>query len=175
LKVRHPSNFNTRRKHARRSEYGAARVQSRRRFRPGDRQKNFKEARALLAPWLQKQVTAKQLQTVISNNMIEDVAPDDCTAIGNDSTLEELRSHYREYHKDDPARMLTTTTEFGTWGPPSVFIANEITDSNFRQWMWIDFTPDPESDTMVDFCLRVYVIVVELNGEMKIGYVEPGE
>jgi very-short-patch-repair endonuclease len=41
--------------------------------------------------------------------------------------------------------------------------------------MWIDFTPDPESDTMVDFCLRVYVIVVELDGEMKIGYVEPGE
>jgi hypothetical protein len=137
--------------------------------------KNFKEARALLAPWLQNQVTAKQLQTVISNNMIEDVAPDDCIALGNDSTLEELRSHYREYHKDDPTRTLTTTTEFGTWGPPSVFIANEITDSNFRQWMWIDFTPDPESDTMVDFCLRVYVIVVELDGEMKIGYVEPGE
>jgi hypothetical protein len=136
---------------------------------------NFKEARALLAPWLQKQVTAKQLQTVISKNMIEDIPPEECSAAGNDTTLDELRSHYREYYKDDPTRTLTTTKEFGTWGPPSIVIADEITDSNFRQWMWLDFTPDPESDTLVDYCLRLYVIVVEVNGVMKIGYIEPGD
>ena len=137
--------------------------------------KKFKDACALLAPWLQKQVTAKQLQTIVTQNMIEDVAPDDCVAMGNDSTLEELQSHYREYYKDDRTRTVTTTKEFGTWGVPSVFIDDEITESNFRQWMWLDFTPDPESDAQVDYCLRLYLIVVEVDNTMKIGYIEPGE
>jgi hypothetical protein len=137
--------------------------------------RDFKTARTLLAPWLQKQVTAKKLQTLIEKHRISDDAPEDCTVTGNDSTLDELRSHYKEYHNDDATRTLTTTQEFGEWGPPSISIANEITPANFRQWMWIDFTPDPDSGALVDYCLRLYVIVAEVDGVMTIGYLEPGD
>jgi hypothetical protein len=137
--------------------------------------RDFKTARTLLAPWLQKQVTAKRMQAIIAKQMISDDVPIDCAAIGNDSTLDELRSHYSEYHKDDRTRTLTTTEEFGEWGPPSIHIADEITPANFRQWMWLDFTPDPESGALVDYCLRMYVIVVDLDGVMKIGHLEPAD
>jgi hypothetical protein len=41
--------------------------------------------------------------------------------------------------------------------------------------MWLDFTPDPESGALVDYCLRLYVIVVDLDGVMKIGHLEPAD
>ena len=137
--------------------------------------RDFKTARTLLAPWLQKQVTAKRLQTLIARHMISDDAPADCTAIGNDTTLDELRSHYREYYKDDLTRTLANTEEFGEWGPPSIAIPDELTAADFRQWMWIDFTPDPDGGALVDYCLRLYVVIVEVDGSMKVGYLEPGD
>jgi hypothetical protein len=136
---------------------------------------DFKAARAVLAPWVQKQLTAKRLKEFVAKHMIEDVMPADCVAIGNDSTLDELRSHYTEYYKDDRTRNLLTVEEFGTWGPPSIAIDDGITPDNFRQWMWLDFTPDEESGAHVDYCLRLYLIVVEVAGAMKIGYLEPGD
>jgi hypothetical protein len=137
--------------------------------------RDFKTARSMLAPWLQKQVTAKKLQAIIEKHMISDDAPEDCTATGNDSTLDDMRYHYREYYKDDTARTLATTEDFGEWGPPSIVLAKEITPDNFLQWMWIDFTPDPGSGAMVDYCLRLYIIAVNAGDGIKIGHLEPGD
>jgi hypothetical protein len=54
-------------------------------------------------------------------------------------------------------------------------IAAEITASNLRQWMGIEFSPDPEGDSDPDCRLELWLIVVELEGAMRIGHLEPGE
>jgi hypothetical protein len=41
--------------------------------------------------------------------------------------------------------------------------------------MTIEFTPDPEGKSECDYCLRLWLIVVEFNGAMMIGHLEPGE
>ena len=136
---------------------------------------DFKTAHSLLAPWLTKQVTAKKLQAILKKEFIDDVPPVDFDVGGNDTTLDELRDHYREYHKDDRTKTLATAEEFGAYGPPSIYVADEITTANYRQWMSIEFTPDPDGDSGLDYCLRLWVIVVESEDTMCIGHLEPGE
>jgi hypothetical protein len=136
---------------------------------------DFEAARACLAPWLQGQVDAKQLRSILRKEFIDDVEPADFAIGGNDSTLDDLRAHYREYHEDNRALTLATATEFGAFGPPSIHIADEVTPANFRQWMSIEFTPDPESESELDYCLRLWLIVVDVDGAMSIGHLEPGE
>ena len=136
---------------------------------------DFSAAHARLAPWLRRQVTPQRLHRILHAAMIDGVAPGEFSTGGNNSTVDELRAHYREYHKDDDSRTLATTDDFGAWGQPSIYIANEITPANFRQWMWIELAPDPEEEADVDFCLKLWLIVVELEGAMVIGHLEPGE
>jgi hypothetical protein len=136
---------------------------------------DFKTAHALLAPWLRKQVTAKKLQSILDKERLADLELMDFAMSGNDSTLEELRSHYAEYHDDDPDLTLATAEEFGAYGPPSIHIPNEVTPENFRQWMSLEFTPDPDNEAGLDYCLKVWVIVVESDGVMRIGHLKPGE
>ena len=94
---------------------------------------------------------------------------------GNDSTLDELRSHYVEYHRNDRSRTFTAVDEFGEWGPPSIYLNDEITNDNFRQWSLLEFTPDPEAGSELDYLLRLWLIVVDVNGQMRIGHLEPGD
>ena len=136
---------------------------------------DYDAAHALLAPWLQRQVTAAQLRAIIKKEFFAELAPVDFAMSGNDSTLDELREHYTEYHKGDTSRTLATAESFGDWGPPSIHIADEITAENFRQWFSIDLTPEEENEFDLDFILRLWLIAVEIDGEMKIGHLEPGE
>jgi hypothetical protein len=134
---------------------------------------DHKAAHQLLAPWLQKQVTSKQLQTVLRKQLLDDVLATDFVVSGNESTLGDLRGHYREYYKDDATRTLTSVESFGEWGPPSVHVDDAITSANFRQWMALELTPDEGS--MLDYCLRLWLIVVEVDGRFCIGHLEPGD
>ena len=136
---------------------------------------DYAAAHALLAPWLQQQVTPAQLESIIKKQFFAELAPIDFAVSGNDSTLEELREHYAEYHEGDASRTLATAETFGEWGPPSIHIAHEITPANFRQWMSIDLTPDEDNEFGLDFILRLFLIVVDVDGAMKIGHLEPGE
>ena len=136
---------------------------------------DYKAAHQLLAPWLQKQVTPKKLGAIIKKQFFADVAAVDFVVSGNDSTLDELRGHYGEYHEDDATRTLASLDEFGEWGPPSIYIADEITPANYRGWMSIDLTPELDDASGLDYCLRLWLIVVELDGSMRLGHVEPGE
>jgi hypothetical protein len=72
-------------------------------------------------------------------------------------------------------RSSTVAWHLGDWGPPSVYIADEITTDNFRQWMSIDVTPDPDNEPGLDYILRLWLIVVDVGGAMNIGYLEPGQ
>lgn len=111
---------------------------------------DFKVAHALLAPWLQKKMTAAKLRAFVKEHLLDESAPADFQSSGNDSTLEELRGFVQE--RDIP---------------------QAVTAENFRQWMMLDFTPDPDAGSTLDYNLRVWLIVVEIEGAMKIGYFEP--
>jgi hypothetical protein len=136
---------------------------------------DYDAAHAFLAPWLQRQVTATQLRSIVKKEFLADLPPIDFVASGNDSTLAELREHYAEYHESDATRTLATVESFGDWGPPSIYVAAEITPGNFRQWLSIDLTPDPDNEFGLDFILRLWLIAVDVDGTMKVGHLEPGE
>jgi hypothetical protein len=136
---------------------------------------DYAAAHALLTPWLQQQVTAAQLESIIKKEFIADLAPVDFAVSGNDSTLDELREHYAEYHENDASRTLATVESFGDWGPPSIHIADEITPANYRQWLSIELTPEEDNEFGLDFILRLWLIVVEVEGGMRVGHLEPGE
>ena len=89
-------------------------------------------------------------------------------AAGND------RCEAAEQHPQGRAHR-TTAKEFGAFGPPSIYIADEVTSANFRQWMSLEFTPDPDGESALDYCLRLWLIVVDVDGAMLIGHLEPGE
>ena len=136
---------------------------------------DYKAAHKLLAPWLQKQVTPKKLRTILTKELLADATPVDFVISGNDSTLDELRDHYREYHKNDATRTLASVNEFGALGPPSIYVPDGITPANFRGWMSIDLTPELDDPSGLDYVLRLWLIVVEVDGAIGIGHLEPGE
>ena len=41
--------------------------------------------------------------------------------------------------------------------------------------MSIDITPELDNDLGLDYILRLWLVVVELDGTMMIGYLEPGQ
>jgi hypothetical protein len=136
---------------------------------------DYDAAHRLLAPWLQRQVTAAELRAIIKKQFLAETAPVDFQVSGNDSTLDELREHYEEYHENDATRTLASVQSFGDWGPPSIYIADEITPANFRQWLSIDVTPDLDDESGLDYILRLWLIVVDVNGTMTVGHLEPGD
>lgn len=136
---------------------------------------DYDAAHALLAPWLQRQVSAQELRTILKTQSLAGSAAVDFQASGNDSTLDELREHYQEYHEGDETRTLASVESFGEWGPPSIHIANEITAANFRQWLSIELTPEVDDESGLDYLLRLWLIVVDVHGTMKVGHLEPGD
>lgn len=136
---------------------------------------DYKAAHAQLAPWLQREVKVKTLEKVLKREMIDGIQPIDFTTGGNDTTLQDLREGYAEYHEDDRSRTFSTCDSFGEYGQPSIYIADEITPENYRQWMSIDFTPEEDNEAGIDYCLRLWLIVVKVDGAMKIGHLEPSE
>jgi len=109
---------------------------------------DFKTARDRLAPWLQKSFTGPKLKAYIKEHLLEDTPPADYAASGNDTNLEDLRGF--DEHQ----------------------IPEAVTVANFRQWIWLDFTPGEDSGSQLDYLLRLWLIVVELDGLMKIGFLE---
>jgi hypothetical protein len=136
---------------------------------------DYKAAHAQLAPWLQREIPVETLQSVLTREMIDGIEPIDFTTGGNDTTLQDLREGYAEYHEDDRSRTFSTCDSFGEYGQPSIYIADHITPENYRQWMSIDFTPEEDNEAGIDYCLRLWLIVVKIDGAMKIGHLEPSE
>src|SRR5262249_29556600 len=116
---------------------------------------DYQAAQKMLASWLQNAFSPQELQTFFQQSFIDGVKPADCEVNGNNTTLDDLRK-----------------TEYGV---PSQPISDAITAANFRQWMSITFTPDPDQDSGLDYCLELWLIAVEENGEMKAGYLESAD
>jgi hypothetical protein len=136
---------------------------------------DYKTAHAQLAPWLQREIPVETLKSVLTREMIDGIEPTDFNTSGNDTTLQDLRDGYAEYHENDRSRTFSTCDSFGEYGQPSIYIADEITPENYRQWMSIEFTPEEDNEAGIDYCLRLWIIVVKVDGAMKIGHLEPSE
>jgi hypothetical protein len=136
---------------------------------------DYEAAHAQLAPWLQREISPDTLQRVLTRELIDGVAATDFSTSGNATTLQDLREHYTEYHQDDRGRTFSSVDSFGDWGQPSIYVADQITPENFKQWMAIEFTPDPDNEAGIDYCLRLWMVVVSIDGTMRIGHLEPSE
>ena len=123
---------------------------------------NFTAAHALFAPWLQREIPPATLRGAIEAKLRElneewDVGeliyPADFSVSGNSSTLHALK-------------------EERGWRTPRP-IAGEVTDENFRQWMFIQLLPD-EDDERIEFdaWFDFWFILVETEDGLRIGYFE---
>ncbi len=79
----------------------------------------------------------------------------------------------------DPPSLLPFNTP-ASWGedefgPPSAPVPSEITDANFRGSFRVEFVPDPDLEAEVDFSYALFLVVVEWEGKLAIGYIEPAE
>ena len=128
----------------------------------------------MLAPWLAKQLTPTKLRSIVTGQFLAQTDPVDFVLNAIDVSLDDLRRHYAEYYENDPKRTLATTKDLGEWGPPSLYLADEITAANFRQWMSTDLTPELDHPSGVDYLLRLWFAVVDVDETLKIGYLEPG-
>lgn len=123
---------------------------------------DFDSAHSYFASWLQKEFSPEELQSVIEKwlweineiwEIEELIYPADFSIGGNSSSLESLKAE-------------------SDWREPRRF-SPELTDENFRQWMFIGFLPDENDERVeLDGWFDFWMAVAEENGELKIGYFE---
>lgn len=116
----------------------------------------FDAVAPLLAPWLQSATTPAALRERCSAALGDLPPPVSWTVDENPSDLATLR-------------------QVGPYGPPSAAIPSEITEGNFRDWICLQFQPDPDNEEGFNVCYDLWVAVVEVEGAFLIGYLEPWE
>ncbi len=114
--------------------------------------RDYRGARELLAPWLRDALSEADLKSVIEDASKELPFPGAFSLDSNSCTLDDL--------------------EVDPYSPPTKPLPPQITPENFRQWMVIEFKPDPELETGYDACFDLWMALVDLDG-LKIGYLEP--
>ncbi|GMW01186.1 MAG: hypothetical protein AMXMBFR84_23230 [Candidatus Hydrogenedentota bacterium] len=117
--------------------------------------KDFKDANRYLAPWVLDDIGPNGLREAIDEH-IRTVADE----LGLESS-----GYPSEVEVDSDASSLSDLSDTGRRS-----IYPEVTDKNFREWCCILFLGDGDKD--VDAWLDMWVAVVEIKGELKIGYFE---
>ena len=126
---------------------------------------DYSAAHKMLAPWLQDEITPERLRQFVETELKEVAAGFDLEEIiypkayqtdGNSSSLDDLRKD-RSY----------VTSRRSNESVPA-----EVTAENFRKWMAIQFTPAPEDELDVDAWFDFWMMLVEVDGEYRIGYFE---
>ena len=116
--------------------------------------KDMQSANQCLAPWLRADFFPAKLNAFVEPRY-EGPEPAQFSLDGNSCSLEDL----------EPER----------GGVPSQPLPPEITKENYRKWMVIEFKPDPNKNTGYDACVDLWMAVVEVEGTMKIGYLEAAD
>ena len=121
--------------------------------------KDYAAAHALLAPWLQKSMTADQLRADIDQhvremceiwNMEQPVYPAECNLDGNSHmNADGLREP--DYDGSEPN------------------VPAEVTNDNMRYWMCMQFQP-AEGAAEFDAFFDLWAALVEHAGALRIGY-----
>lgn len=112
---------------------------------------DFDRAHGLLARWLQPEYPPERLRAWVDESREELPYPGAFEVDGNSSTLADLR---KPHEVDLPTQP----------------IPEEVTEENFRKWMCIQF--QPEDDDEFDACFDMWLVAVEHEGELRIGYFE---
>lgn len=123
--------------------------------------KDFTSAHQMLAPWLQQSVTPDGLAQMIAAEVQE-------TAEINEI---EGNLHPASYDIDSNSCSLADLREPRSYAA-SRDIAPEVTTENFRQWMVRQFQPSEDEELEIDAYVDLWMIVVEIDGEYKVGYFE---
>ncbi len=115
--------------------------------------KDFGAAHAMLAPWLQAEITPGELARRLA---VPEGVPEPARfgLDANKSTYEQLR-------------------EPEGFPPRSQPFSPELTAGNFRLWMCIELMPDEDSEW--DACYDLWLAAVEVGGRLAVGYLEPSE
>lgn len=128
---------------------------------------DYDAAHQMLAPWLQPVVSPARLREFVETELREVAEaaeldemtyPSQFEIDGNSSTVDELRD----------LRSYRTSRRSNDEIPP------EVTRENFRQWLRITFMPSEaeQLELDVDAWLDFWLILVETDGALRIGYFE---
>ncbi len=114
---------------------------------------DFDAAHALLAPWLQRQMTPSDLadRLAVPSGVPQ---PTRFSLDANRSTYEQLRNPEGFPPRSEPFHP-------------------ELTADNFRLWMCIELMPAEDSEW--DACYDLWLAAVDVNGRLAVGYLEPSE
>jgi hypothetical protein len=117
--------------------------------------RDLQSARDCLAPWLRADFSVAQLNAILEPRYEGMPEPAQFSLDGNSCSLDDL--------------------EPNDYGAPTQPLPSDITKENYRKWMVIEFKPDAEKNTSYDACLDLWMAVVEVEGAMKIGYLEAAD
>lgn len=126
-------------------------------------QSDFIGAHQLLAPWLRQTVSAEQIRALIQKQ-VQEVA---------EANELEGEFHPSAFEIDSNRCTLDQLKEQESFREPRQ-IPQGVIAENFRQWMVIEFMPnEQEQDELgIDAWLDWWMIVVEIEGEYRIGFFE---
>jgi hypothetical protein len=118
--------------------------------------REFPDLLDLFAPWLAELFSSADLEDMLDAAGDGLPAPASFTVDEGSMGLEELRTP-------------------SDYGPPSRPLSDLITEASFRGWISIQFAPDPKHFDECNVCYDVWMVLVEHEGEMLIGYFEAAE
>ena len=126
---------------------------------------DYAAAHRMLASWLQPEVTPERLREFVETEL---------KAVAEGFDLEEI-IYPKAYHADGNScslNELRAERSYATSRRSSESVPPEVTEENFRKWMVIQFTPAPEDGLDVDAWFDWWMILVEVDGEYRVGYFE---
>jgi hypothetical protein len=138
-------------------------------------EQSFDRAERMLAPWVRKTLPVGGLKRVVRIVRGENppAAEFELTELPDDD-LASMREKAEEYAGEEGDRSLANTERVGGMdGPPSFPIPPELTEENFRGCWQVDFQPDEDAESDVDYSYSFYLALVADDKELKIGYLEP--
>lgn len=118
--------------------------------------REFPDLLDLFAPWLAEQFSAADLEDML------DAAGDGLPAPAS-------------FEVDEGIMELEELRTPSDYGPPSRPLSELITEASFRGWISIQFAPDPKHFDECNVCYDVWMVLVEHEGEMLVGYFEAAE
>lgn len=119
--------------------------------------RDFAGAQALLAPWLRATLSADDLEAMV------DAAADGLAHPPHDWSADTGLAGLEDLREPDP------------YGPPSRPLPPEVTATNFRGWLSIQFAPAPAVHEEQNVCYDLWLVAVEHEGRVLAGYVEAAE
>jgi hypothetical protein len=116
--------------------------------------RDFAAAHGMLAPWLRAAMGPDDLARLLDEARGELPPPERHELESNRSSYEALR-------------------EPEGFPPRSEPFDPGITADNFRKWVCIELKPGEDSE--YDACVDLWVAMIELDGALAVGYLEPSE